>query len=683
MTRTRKAVPSLLRAVAGLGLLLLGRPSWVWRQPFVGELLQWMPARSAFFWLGVVTLVVAAGELVLLAAGLRDQLPRRPRGRARAGRWGLVGDVLAAGLLAAGGIKLQLAWLALANPEHVLSGPDYNVYALNTLAVRTGAWDLYNPDKHALHARVVAALAGGADPRETLVHLSAVCIGLFPALAYVLGRRVGGGYVGLVAAAIAVAAPLPWAFTGQTTCYPFYFVLIVAACAALLAFVQRPALGSALVLGLVAGLATATQEKAVITLLPVAGLLVLVGLPAAVVAGVRLPATLRFGALAALAVGLAAGVNQLSAPPRPYTPLVSLVTNQREEMHRELPWTWSEVKQPDVQDPAGLRRWLPAAWRDGEIESWVASLRTPPDANSLRLARDRQGGVWPWSVAADTSIAPTEVRWKAGVATLPKFVPSLREQGLALAAIGLCGLLLGTRRQRLGFALAGAIVAAIPPLTLKVWSHYFPHLAPILAVLAVGGLDALTRRLLPGRWAWLGRAALLPLWGSVFLALWTGNLQAWREAPWAGRPRAARAATLAFPPPAVHAPDDPGSYARGLKEVGAWLRASTHTGPIVDCLPGSLLLALPGDPRVKSAAGESACRSASAAPAVGDWLVASNHMEYRGPNHPDPDRLVGTGAWRFVWGWHERSGGFTETFGQFPASAVVVLEATGSGKAAP
>lgn len=641
--------------VAGVGLPTLRN------LPLLREALVWAPLRWGLWSLGLLAVAVAVWQTwAVWAEGGESRLPPRPKRR-------LWPEALAVAGLALGGVAVQLAWRRVASPHGVLSGFDFNTYALNAMAASTGEWSLFNGDKHAFHAELVALLAWGGSLRETMVDLSVLCIGLFPAVTYVLARRAGGRFGAGMAALLAFASPLPWHFSTQTTAYPLFYMLVLAAAAAILWAVQRPSGWSAVTAGALSGFAASTQEKAPIALLPVLGLALVLGAPA-VWGGLRrhprrtLATLFGFSALGLLVFVV---VLRGTTPPVRYTSMVSLVTNQREEMHRELPYAWPVVKTPDILDPAGLRGWLPRFLWNGEIESWVAAARTPPDSNSLRLAREPMGTRNPWRVERNTSIAPVSVRLETSLRSLPLVVGPLPHAGLLLVVLGSLSLLtLSGRRARVAVALGGAVATGLAPLTLKFGLHYFPHLVPILAVLAMVGLDHLVCALLPGGWRWLGRLVFGGMGAAYALALWTGDSAAYRSPQ------------VTFPPPAAVAPEDPGHYAENLLRVAEWMNTQTPPGSLVDCAPGSMLLAMPDDARISRVPGDASCMQGLERAVTGDWLFASRHPSFRGVHTPDPQKLIQSGRWRLLFGWDGPHGSLPLSSLNLPMSSLVVLELT-------
>ena len=657
-----------LRAVvprAFLGGALMSVTLW---QPFRhhhlnDSALDWTPLLQSLWALGVLTLV----HCMWWAWRRREPLalPTPP---------GWV-EVIFLTMFTALSFATMWGWAAVANPDLHLSGNDYDTYALNTIAVKTGDWKLFIPDKHLFHARVVAALwDGGAGLSGMLVRVSVAATALLPLGAWAMARRGAGVFAGILAATLTLAFPLIFRFATQTTAYPLFYLLAGVAAAAVVWAIQAPSAGSAVVAGLVAGCGAATQEKTMIVLLPVVGVAVILALPSwwrAAAGQRRRGLGLAFMRMS-LGIGAFAAVVYASAPPRGYTPMVSLVTNQRQEVHVSLPYDWPAVKHPDLGDPAGVRSWLPKPLWDGEIESWIASLRTPPDSNSLSLTRTGDGRPVVWREIAGTTIPPLEVRVRANLLTLPSVTGPLPWPGLWLVVTGTLALLLfGRGRARVAAALALGFASAIAPLTLRFGDHYVLHVLPFAAALAVAGYDRLVQWLLPGPATLAGRGVLLYLFGAYALGCWTDDPEAWR------------APTLTFPPPSAHAKEDPGGYAGNLAALSAWLDTQDPTRPLADCLPGGLLMVRPEDPRFTHGEAQKACPEALREATPSRWLLVSSHGEYRKANQPDPGVLLRSGRWKLRWGYDVARGTVEDGRFLLPPSAVIVLEAVEGGAADP
>ncbi|MES2643751.1 MAG: hypothetical protein V4850_29965 [Myxococcota bacterium] len=582
--------------------------------------------------------------------------PPSPRDRAL--------DVAIAVALGLGMYVALGAWIARVNPDGVLLGMDGPSYLRTLIAVATEQWEHYNTDKRILHAwlgaRLVAATA--LSPLAATQLLTHVAVSAFPSLGYALARTLTGRGEALLVAILCVLHPVPWAFAPQSTNYPLYFSVIVAALAALTWALARPTLPRWALAGLLTGLALSTQEKALLSLGPALA----VGLPLAWL-GDRTVLRPLVGGLLVGTLATAAVVGALD-PPVSYTPFGSLVANQREELHRDRPWAWAAVRRPDPALPTNPR--LPTFLRDGELEAALSAVTTPADSDVLRLRSGASGATW--VPAPNTSIAPLSERLRINLHELEQTLSTLPRVGLLLLLVGLAGALLpgkaGAGRWLL-LVPAAALVSAWGPLSLKYNIRYFVHLLPVVALVGVVGWGRLLR-LVAG--ADRGSRALVAVASAAFWllfgqALWVGSDTAW-ESP-----------SLPFPSPAARADaaEDPGGNAGATLQVARWLATQPTPTRIVDCAPHPVWLYLHEDARVTPPDGEHACAAALARPLPGTWLVVSSHREYRGPGTPHADALVTSGRWRVVGGWDPRNGALTPQTARWTESAVVVVEAVG------
>lgn len=312
------------------------------------------------------------------------------------------------------------AWIARANPHGVLLGMDGPSYLRTIVAVATEDWYHYNNDKRILHAWLGAALLGGpgGSPLAAAQLLSHLAASALAPLGYLLARTVTGRGEALIVALLVALHPSAWVFATQSTNYALFFAIIAAALAALVWALARPHPLRWALAGLLAGLALSTQEKAVLTLGPA----VFVGVPMALLGDRSLFRPLLRG-LVVGTIGAIAVVVALD-PPISYTAFGSLVANQRQELHREMPWAWPAVRQPDKTRPTDPR--LPERLRGGELEAALSALTTPADSDVLRFRPDDHGGTW--FTARDTSIAPLRERLRLNVRALEH--PTLPRVGL-------------------------------------------------------------------------------------------------------------------------------------------------------------------------------------------------------------------------------------------------------------
>jgi hypothetical protein len=571
------------------------------------------------------------------------------------------GDVAVFTLLAIAGLAVQAVWAALANPEGILAGMDGPSYLGNVIAVRHGDWSLYNPDKHILHALLAAHL--DADPLVACRRLSLLSVAALPPLGFALARVFGSRREALLVGLLCGLRPEPWSFSIQTTNYALFFAVVTLSLATLSAALVRPTAGRWALAGLAAGLCLATQEKAVLTVFPEVGVGLLFALPGAGWGGARR----QLGGLAIAAVA-AGGLLVAVAPPVTYTAFGSLIANQREEVHREMPWTWPVVRRPDPAHPTDPA--LPAALRGGDLEATLAALTTPADSDILRLDRPDAFHTVGFKVVDDTSIPPLTVRLANNLAAARRTIPTFAGTTVVLLGIGLLGLCLpGAGRgpaRWLALAPAAALLSAWGPLSLKYNYRYLQHLVPVATMVGVLGLGRLLARLAgPSRPARLVvEIAQWAFWLLFALAVWMGNDGVWR------RP------TFVFPPPTAEIAVDPGDNALATLRVAQWLKEQPEPHPILDCAPDPVGLLLSDDGRVAPADGGARCRAAAADPLGDTWLVASNHTEFRDARTLDPTALVASGRWVVCGGWDPRSGAIPAGARRWSQSAVVVLAPT-------
>ncbi len=628
------------------------------------DALDWAPLRFGIWALGVLGLVGAAWRVARAAPWAPRREPARPATTERGAALAVAAEVVALFVVLAVALRAHAAWGVVANPERVPSGFDYNVYLLNTIAVATGDWSLFNGDKRSLHAFVVAALTGRGDLVSTMIDVSGVSAAALPVVAWLIARQGAGPVAGLLAATLTLAHPLAYPYGTQTTAYAMFYMLIGLAIAAGLWAVRRPSTGTAALAGLTAGLALATQEKTVVVLGPVVACALVVAAPGwlarALTRGPS-PRPAAFVGRVALALAVCGAIVTITRPPTGYTPFVSLISNQRQEVHDHLPYPWPTVRVPDLKDPAGIRAWLPRPLWDGEVESYAAALLTPPDSLSLRLSRRDEPGAR-WRIVPRTTIAPVEDRMRSNLREFRRALGALPWAGAWLVVAGTASLLVfGGAGARTAAGAFAAFASGYAPLTLRFGEHYYPHLLPVAAALSAAGLERLVRWLLPRPLRAAGLAVIGAVVACYAIDVWNGTPDAWRA------PR------LPFPPPAAEVPADPGDYGRSLRAVAAWLDTRDPTTPLVDCLPGGLLLVRPWDPRLPHAAHTSSCQAGLAAAAPGTLLVTSSHAEFRDPGLPRTEALVRDPAWTVVWGFDPYRGAFTRAPSPIGSSAIVVF----------
>ncbi|MEA2457813.1 MAG: hypothetical protein QOC95_785 [Thermoleophilaceae bacterium] len=333
-----------------------------------------------------------------------------------------------------------------------------------------GAFSAAGVDSY-LAQRVIGCLVGA---------LAIVAVGL-------LGRRVGGERVGVVAAALAAAYPVLIGADGAVMSESLYGLLVVVSLLCAYRVVDRPSAGRAAVLGVAIGLAALTRAEAL-------ALLVFAVAPAAVAgAGGRRGPAWRPVAVAILAC------------------LVVL-----------LPWTirnWSAFDLPVlVSNNSGTL--LSGAncattYHGPELGSWnIFCVKPGPSTNEARAAaHERSAGL---SYADDHLGRVPVVLGVRLLRTLDLYKPGVearraesRSYGIDLAGavafwllapVGVYGLvLLRRRRQPLALLLAPAALVAIVSLTGYGIPRFRHPLDLVLMVLAAVTYDAVMTRARPPR----------------------------------------------------------------------------------------------------------------------------------------------------------------------------------------
>lgn len=574
--------------------------------------------------------------------GRSPDVPSDPVRSGPAPRWTWLDSAL---LLASGGLGVAVVshYSAAVNPEGALLGVDAPSYLENILVVARGNWERYNTDKYVLHGQLGAWLGwllGGDHPRAARL-LAGVCTAGLPALTYLGGRAIFGRVVCALAAAWILLDPLLWTYAVQTTNYALFAAVVGASLAAAAWVLVRPRWWTWLLAGLTSALCASTMEKAPLVLGPIWLTLLAAQAWRRPPGGWRSPAA---------ALGLALVLVVWLDPPRSYTPFGSLVVNQREELHVEMPgWTWDRVQRMDPARPTPISPWLPGFLRNGAFEATLASLLAPPDADVLRLVRPDEVQPARFVLDEHTSIPPLGFRLRFNMVGLRGSFGPLFPVWLGLVLLGIVALVLptprGMERRRLpALLLLLLLLSLFPPVSFKYNPRYLIHAFPALALLAAGGLRWLCGALVGGsRRTWRAVAAsLTALLGLAWLAgLYLHDPAAWLQ------PR--QALTTG---PLERAPADLGTDAFNLSMARAagWLEGRPE--PVIhDCGPVMMWLLRPWDPRFATIT-PAGCREVlTQARPAGELLIISDRDEYRDPLTPRHLDVIRTGRWELLAAW--------------------------------
>jgi 4-amino-4-deoxy-L-arabinose transferase-like glycosyltransferase len=190
------------------------------------------------------------------------------------------GPALAA--IALGAFGVRLAWILLGNwsPERQIGDAEFYHRVANAIADGDGFESPEHPGEPTalyppLHPLALSLPSLLGLTSWTAHRITGAIVGsLAVALIGLLGRRVGGERVGLVAAGLAGVYPAFIRIDGAVLSEPLYGLLVIAVLLAAYRLIDRPGPGIALALGAVIGLAALTRAEALLLLpllaLPVA-----------------------------------------------------------------------------------------------------------------------------------------------------------------------------------------------------------------------------------------------------------------------------------------------------------------------------------------------------------------------------------------------------------------------------
>jgi 4-amino-4-deoxy-L-arabinose transferase-like glycosyltransferase len=171
-------------------------------------------------------------------------------------------------------LAVRVAWILLGNwsPERVIGDAGFYHEVANLIADGHGYESPEHPGEPTalhppLHPLVLASVSALGLTSWTAHRLVGALVGAVSvALIGLLGRRVGGERVGLIAAVLAACYPVFVRIDGAVLSEPLYGALIAACLLVSYRLLERPAAGSALALGGLIGLAALTRAEAVLLL---------------------------------------------------------------------------------------------------------------------------------------------------------------------------------------------------------------------------------------------------------------------------------------------------------------------------------------------------------------------------------------------------------------------------------
>ena len=624
----------------------------------------WMPARGALggVWppllamvIGLLVLATACGALGLVEEKLNipPWLSPTVLGPPRRFRIGRIDVAIGLAFVAAQYGILDL-YRDFYNPENQAIGHDNYAFLSTAVAAASDRWDLYMVDKRPLYGLLTAACSPlfGGDLIHTAVGVNMAAMSLVSLPTVLLGQFWGGRTAGIVAGLLLAGTGLFYPYAHEISSYPLYMLVSTTVVLAVSLALHAPSPRRFLWAGITMGILAGVQVKNFTFNIPMLGLL---GLSVMFDAhGQRLKRAVAMTAPLVMAVCLLATI------PVSFTPLNVLVMHHREEVHNEIPYTWTETLNPDRSSPSPLSPYLPRFLRGGEIEAMTGVMMSPPNTNVM--AAFPQDGPHPrWEIVKNTTIPPLGVRLKHNIAQLASLAPGLGSVLIPLLGLGLLGACVQpasrtTRRFGLPHTWWTAAVLGVPlascfgALSLKFNLRYVFHASPTIYVLIAIGISTIavvmTRR---GGWAWQGLSRLLVVAMGLSLAL-----AIFIRAPLLAGPLDATMLKTAFfrlPPDARQL------MGKGYRLVSAYVDTHVDTQtPIYDCTPIALGLYRPRDERlvrpINGSDRDRLCKTQLSS-ASGDTprvLVLTSIPEFFGPDAVTPAHAAAAG-WTLLYGF--------------------------------
>lgn len=289
--------------------------------------------------------------------------------------------------LALASVLILEAVRVAANPEGICLGADHNEYLRSIIAVASGRWDIYHPNR-SLSYCVTSFLAGRVFDLPYHVAAQAVsecCTLLIAPLTYCTALPLLGRTGAVLSALLVMAFPPIHDMSLVTTSYPLFdllYLLVVTTGVWALVGGRTHAYAA---LGVSAAACMATQQQGLLWTPPV---LVVASLAAFRPLPLGRSAALRCLALFAPIV-LYAAVTPLL--PVRYSPLSTTIVTQRVEIYRRIPYTWPAPLAGDPTSPSPLSSWLPAFMRGTEFEALASVVLAPPHSNVVGFREGSRG----------------------------------------------------------------------------------------------------------------------------------------------------------------------------------------------------------------------------------------------------------------------------------------------------
>ncbi len=549
---------------------------------------------------------------------------------------------------------LLSAFREKANPTHACVGSDYVTFLGNIVATGLERWEIYNPAKRLPYSWLAATWAhlSGTSYLEAGQAVSFLAVSLLPAATYLMATPVTGPLTALLAALLVLAIPLVHPFAIQTGSYGLFFLVVTLCLAAGTRAASSGRTRHFLMMGIVAACCIQVQAKGVVTVIPVG--------VAALLAARPFTARTTLTRVVAWALPLAVSSALIHLFPVSYPSLGSMVAINRQEVHRDMPYSWPRTREPDPEFPSPVSRFLPEFMRGGELENFAAVVLAPPDQNAGRVTRRRAGDRWEVEVSPipDTTIPPLAVRVRGNLRVLGDRFDGLSTLLALLALVGTLALPWprsdrSGRRHAAAWVVLAGIVPLWGPLSLNFHTRYLVPVLPPAAVLVVHGTRTLLRIFIRIDHPLIRAAeSLLASWfiGSLAVSLFTTSHTLWLKP---GLDLSSLPGYLGVADLESHV-----NRSIAIQRVSEWVTTNLPADArVFDCTALGIYLLEPGDPRWANGFEngrdrDARCRRIAMDPPGGTgplYLIASDTHEFRGPDTLGTEILQArSGSWRPV-----------------------------------